>query len=294
MTKTNRRGGKRVDTAYQKKRKTYRTYSHQQREAPAATSAPAKKTDKKEKQEHSRLWQLIVSAVILLVVIAVKFAAPQALETYKEQMLRLLGEDTDFVAAFSAVGRAVGLEDGIGKALSDAYTAVFGSDEVAAHPSETGGVGAPAAATVYTEENLPENVCIVQTVLNFPYGDPLEATLTDRFGYRSHPIDGNSQFHYGLDLEAASGTVIHSFADGTVSAVGESSALGKYITVVHAGDYTTLYAHCSRITASAGQQVKLGAPIAEVGDTGQVTGPHLHFELYRDTTYYNPIYYVSV
>ncbi len=294
MAKTNRRGGKRIDTTYHAKRKAYQAYSRQQREIPAATGTPAKKTDKKAKQERSRLWQLIVSAVILLVVITLKFAAPQALETYKEQMLRLLGEDTDFVAAFSAVGRAVGLENGIGEALNDAYTAVFGNDEVTAHPSETGAVAAPDAATVYTEENLPKNVCIVQTVLDFPYEDPLEATLTDRFGYRQHPIDGNNQFHYGLDLEAASGTVIHSFADGTVSAVGESSALGKYITVVHAGGYTTLYAHCSRITASAGQQVKLGAPIAEVGETGQVTGPHLHFELYRDTTYYNPIYYVSL
>ena len=97
-----------------------------------------------------------------------------------------------------------------------------------------------------------------------------------------------------MDLEAPEGTVIGSFAEGRVSVVGESSQLGKYVTVVHAGDYTTLYAHCSRITASAGQQVKLGDPIAEVGETGQATGPHLHFELYRDTTYYNPIYYVSV
>ena len=88
-------------------------------------------------------------------------------------------------------------------------------------------------------------------------------------------------------------SVIISFADGTVTAVGESSLLGKYVTVLHANNYTTLYAHCSRIMASSGQQVRMGDPIAEVGQTGQATGPHLHFELHLDTVYLNPIYYVA-
>ena len=238
-----------------------------------------------------RLRQLIVSAVILIAVVAVKLLAPQVLEEHRTRLQGLLGENTDFVAAFSAIGKAVGIEDGIGEALNDAYTAVFGSAEVEnSVESSLENTFAP----VYTEDNLPENVEMMQTVLGFSYTTPLAATLTDKFGYRIHPIDGNQQFHYGLDLEAPEGTVIGSFAEGRVSIVGESSQLGKYVTVVHAGDYTTLYAHCSRITASAGQQVKLGDPIAEVGETGQATGPHLHFELYRDTTYYNPIYYVSV
>lgn len=64
--------------------------------------------------------------------------------------------------------------------------------------------------------------------------------------------------------------------------------------VAHANGYTSLYAHCSRVTASSGQQVALGDPIAEVGQTGQTTGSHLHFELHQDTVYLNPIYYVQL
>ena len=79
--------------------------------------------------------------------------------------------------------------------------------------------------------------------------------------------------------------------DGTVTAVGDSSQLGNYVTVSHAGAFTTLYAHCSRITASSGQQVALGDPIAEVGETGNATGPHLHFALQQDTVYLDPAYY---
>lgn len=291
MAEVKRKKGKRIDRAYQKNRQTYSDYSRWQYESNQRGRENNGRMTAKARQERLRLRQLVVSALILVSVVAVKLLAPQVIEDHKLRLQGLLGEDTDFVAAFSAIGRAVGMEGRIGDALNDAYTAVFGSEEVPVGPA---GVIETTSAPVYTEENLPENVHMAQTLLGFSYADPLEATLTDKFGYRQHPIDGNQQFHYGLDLEAPAGTVIRSFADGKVSVVGESSQLGKYVTVVHAGDYTTLYAHCSRITASAGQQVKIGDPIAEVGETGQATGPHLHLELYRDTTYYNPIYYVSV
>ena len=78
-----------------------------------------------------------------------------------------------------------------------------------------------------------------------------------------------------------------------MTAVGESSSYGKYCIVAHQGGYTTLYAHCSRVTASSGAAVKRGEKIAEVGETGMATGPHLHFELQRDGVYLNPIYYVA-
>lgn len=291
MAEVKRRRGKRVDRSYRKNRKSYHDYSQYQYEPHQRGVEKNERMSAKAKAERLRLRQLVVSALILVAVVAVKLLAPQLIEEHKLRLQGLLGEDTDFVAAFSAIGRAVGVEDGLGDVLNDAYTAVFGSEEVPVGPA---GVMESNTAPVYTQDNLPENVRMTQTLLGFAYANPLDAILTDKFGYRQHPIDGDQQFHYGLDLEASVGTVIRSFADGKVSVVGESSQLGKYVTVVHAGDYTTLYAHCSRVNASAGQLVKIGDPIAEVGDTGQATGPHLHFELYRDTTYYNPIYYVSV
>ena len=227
---------------------------------------------------------MTVSAMILIGVIALKLLAPQSVSRYRETLLDLIGHNTDFVAVFSEVGRAADLDGGIKEVLNDAYVAVFGTADGG---SQTGG------DTDYSAENTPPNVCLTQQVLGFDYVQPVTGTVTDGFGYRDHPIDGDMRFHYGVDMEANSGDVICSFADGTVTAVGESSDLGKYITVLHANGYTTLYAHCSRITASSAQQVKAGDPIAEAGDTGRATGPHLHFEMHRDTTYLNPVYYVS-
>lgn len=150
-----------------------------------------------------------------------------------------------------------------------------------------------AVSLVYS--NLPKNVCMEQQILGFSYTTPVAgAVLSSGFGYREHPIEGEEKFHYGLDLAADEGTEIDCFADGTVSAVGESSSLGKYVIVEHGNGYSTLYAHCSRVTVSSAAPVSKGQKVAEVGETGLATGPHCHFELHRDSNYLNPIYYVSL
>ena len=64
------------------------------------------------------------------------------------------------------------------------------------------------------------------------------------------------------------------------------------MTVNHEGGFSTLYAHCSAITVSAGQSVRKGDEVARVGSTGNATGPHLHFEVHDGGEYLNPIYYV--
>ncbi len=239
----------------------------------------------KGERKGSGSWRLVVSAMILVSVIAVKLVAPQALEQVRGRLLDLMGSDTDFVAVFSAVGKTVGADEWNEK-LQEVYQEVFGvQGEVTEESAEE--------VRIYTPENTPENVQLKQNLLGISYQKPLDGVISDKFGYRIHPVENNEQFHYGIDLQAEEGTVICSFAAGEVTAVGESAALGKYITVLHDGGYQTLYAHCSRITASSGQVVKTGDPIAEVGQTGQATGPHLHFELQLDTCYLNPVFYVA-
>ena len=103
---------------------------------------------------------------------------------------------------------------------------------------------------------------------------------------------------YGMGMVGVARTLsafpeIGCFADGTVTAVGESSSYGKYITVAHEGGYSTLYAHCSRITVTSGTSVKEGEKIAEVGETGVATGPHLHFEITENGQLVNPLKYLT-
>lgn len=149
------------------------------------------------------------------------------------------------------------------------------------------------ASFLYTGQNLPQNVGMEQVLLNFDYQCPVRGELTSGFGYRKHPVDGVERFHYGVDIAAETGTDIVCFADGVVTATGESSSFGKYCTVEHGGGFTTLYAHCNRVTATSGAAVHMGDKLAEVGATGQATGPHLHFALQREGVYLNPVYYLA-
>ena len=252
------------------------------RPRPAPPSRP-KAPPPASPQSKRRLRQLVVSAALLLAVIAVKFLAPAALERCRGTLLELLGADTDFVEVFSAAGRAFSGDGPLSDALNDAYTAVFGPSPVEASPT----------AAVSRTDALPDNVDMLQQVLDFDYAPPVTGPITSLFGCRSDPLEGDGRFHYGLDIAGEEGAVIRAFADGTVTAIGSSTDLGSYVTVTHEGGFSTLYAHCRKITASDGQQVRAGDPIAEMGNTGRATGFHLHFELHHDDTYLNPIYYVT-
>ena len=150
-----------------------------------------------------------------------------------------------------------------------------------------------ALSYVYTMPALPENASLEQRNLGFLHDSPVHGSLSSTFGWREHPVEGGSKFHYGVDLAAEEGTDILAFADGTVYATGESSTLGNYIMLQHQGGYITLYAHCSKVTATGGA-VARGDKIGEVGATGLATGPHLHFELHDGALYLNPIYYVEI
>lgn len=100
------------------------------------------------------------------------------------------------------------------------------------------------------------------------------------------------RMHYGLDYAASTGTPIHAADGGTVISAGWSGAYGMRIMIDHGGNIKTLYAHCSALYVSAGQQVYKGQTIAAVGSTGRSTGPHCHFEVFVNGANVNPANYV--
>ena len=109
-------------------------------------------------------------------------------------------------------------------------------------------------------------------------------TITSSQGYRTDPFTGEVSYHSGTDISAPEGTPILAAADGTVTIANATDSwggsYGYYVKIDHEGGLTTLYAHCSSICVTAGQQVKAGQVIAYVGHTGRATGPHLHFEVH--------------
>ena len=112
---------------------------------------------------------------------------------------------------------------------------------------------------------------------------PVAGTITSPQGYRTDPFTGEVSYHSGTDISAPEGTPILAAADGTVTIANATDSwggsYGYYVKIDHGGGLTTLYAHCSNICVTVGQQVQAGQVIAYVGQTGRATGPHLHFEV---------------
>ena len=113
---------------------------------------------------------------------------------------------------------------------------------------------------------------------------PVAGTITSQFGRRVDPITGEVSSHTGTDIACAEGTPILAAADGIVTVANGldswGGSYGYYIQIDHGGGLETLYAHCSSICVTTGQQVQAGEVIGYVGHTGRATGNHLHFEVH--------------
>lgn len=105
--------------------------------------------------------------------------------------------------------------------------------------------------------------------------------LTSRFGWRKYLIWGQwvTDNHRGIDIYCPTGTPVYAGADGTVEISGWGGSYGNYVVINHGSGYTTLYAHNSYLLVKKGDKVKRGQQIARSGATGNVSGPHLHFEI---------------
>jgi murein DD-endopeptidase MepM/ murein hydrolase activator NlpD len=108
--------------------------------------------------------------------------------------------------------------------------------------------------------------------VDFPY-------MTSSYGWRRHPISGRNKMHEGLDFAAPHGAPIHAASGGMVVFAGYRTGYGKTVEIQHSHNLVTVYAHASSLQVKRGDLVEKGQLIANVGSTGQSTGPHLHFEV---------------
>lgn len=117
---------------------------------------------------------------------------------------------------------------------------------------------------------------------------PVAGNLTSGYGMRWHPILGTARFHKGLDIGAPYGAPIRAAIDGVVAFAGRSGGYGNFVKLAHGGGLATGYGHMSRIAVAPGTRVAQGQVIGYVGSTGLSTGPHLHYELWKNGSPINP------
>ena len=118
---------------------------------------------------------------------------------------------------------------------------------------------------------------------------PVSGGVSSGFGNRFHPILGHARFHKGVDLRATYGAPIVAAADGRVVGAGWHGGYGRQVAIAHGGGIQTTYSHMSRMAASPGQMVRRGQVIGYVGSSGLSTGPHVHYEVYKNGRPVNPM-----
>lgn len=143
--------------------------------------------------------------------------------------------------------------------------------------------------------NLIESELMNQRVRSklLPTSQPVEGFNGSGFGWRIDPFTGRSAMHNGIDFNAPAGTPIFAAAGGVVVASEMHPGFGNMVDVDHGNDLVTRYAHASKVFVKAGDIVKRGQKIAEVGSTGRSTGPHLHFEVHVRGVAQDPMKFLS-
>ena len=126
-----------------------------------------------------------------------------------------------------------------------------------------------------------------------PRGWPADGHITSSFGRRENPQSGDDEFHSGVDIAAGLGTSVRATADGIVSFSGWSGGSGNLVVIEHGLKFSTFYGHNKMVSVKVGQKVKRGDIIGYVGSTGNSTGPHVHYEVWREGHPINPVGYLE-
>jgi len=126
-----------------------------------------------------------------------------------------------------------------------------------------------------------------------PRGFPVRGDISSPYGNRQHPRSGRYDFHSGIDISTTPGNSVKATADGIVSFSGWSGGSGNLVVLEHGHGFSTFYAHNRKLNVKVGQKVKRGDVISYAGSTGNSTGPHVHYEIWKDGKPVNPITYMK-
>jgi len=151
---------------------------------------------------------------------------------------------------------------------------------------------------IITQENqelLCENEMLRGVMDSLPLGSPILDTMkiSSNYGWRRRPLGLGYGFHGGIDIYAAWSDTVHASGHGVVKKAYWLGGYGRCIVITHAGGYESYYAHLYRMFVEEGDSVITGQAIGRAGNSGNVTGPHLHYEIRRDGRTADPLEYMD-
>ncbi len=129
--------------------------------------------------------------------------------------------------------------------------------------------------------------------MSTPTGWPARGVISSNFGLREHPVSGETAMHTGIDIRIPMGSDIKATASGIVSFSGWIEGSGYIVVLEHGHGFSTAYAHNRENLVAVGQKIKKGERIALSGSSGVSTGPHIHYEVWKNGKQVNPSPYLK-
>lgn len=246
-----------------------------------------KEEKKKEKKDIKLLRKMIIQLMVCICIYLVIYIIQNNQYIFSEDFINKVNEiisyDVDFKKLYEDSRNYI---MGIFNKESENKNEKENNKTNTTQNSEAeNGIGGATEETIQETEQVEENHNLSQEeqdVINIKnttsFIKPVEGTISSSYGYRETATGSVPKDHTGTDIAATMGTKIKSATDGQVVLVSEEGDYGKHIKI-QVGEVSVIYAHCNALYVQEGDIVTQGQEIAEVGSTGNSTGPHLHFEI---------------
>lgn len=233
--------------------------------------------------------QLLICVAIYLVIYMVQNNNYIFSEDFINKVNEVLSYDTNFTEIYENIKNQVNSwfnpnqEQNGQENMQESEQGIGGAEENTEdmQVAEGGDVSSNEAETKEEEqvvELTPEEQEIVDIKNTTTFIKPIEGKISSPFGWRDSATGSVPKNHTGTDIAASYGTKIKSATDGEVVLCSEEGDYGKHLKI-QIGEVSIIYAHCNSLYVKQGDKVTQGQEIAEVGSTGNSTGPHLHFEI---------------
>ena len=253
-------------------------------EMPKTATVPVNSNGKKDiKLLKKMIIQILVSLSIYLIFYAVQNNNYIFSEDFLNQANQILSYDMNFGEIYQTIKTKI--EEGINSMQEQTNeqnnnqqnneNAIGGAVE---EPQENTEQPAEQTNNEQTPEVTEEEQQIAEINATTTFIKPIEGTISSRYGQREPTTSTVPKNHTGVDIAANTGTKIKSATAGEVVLASEEGDYGKHLKI-QIGNVSVIYAHCNALYVKQGDTVTQGQEIAEVGSTGNSTGPHLHFEI---------------
>lgn len=279
----------RAMTVEERIRRAEEIYERRKRNEGLTIVSEEKKSEKKEKKDIKLLKKIVIQLIICTCIYLVIYTIQNNKYIFSEDFINkvneIISQDIDFAKLYrdtknyimSLFNKQESQEDNqeqntntVEKNLNN--NGIGGAVEETKQPEETN-------QETQKNQNLSQEEQDILNVKNTTsFIKPVEGTISSIYGFRDTATGGVPKNHTGTDIASTTGTKIKSATNGQVVLVSEEGDYGKHLKI-QIGEVSIIYAHCNNIYVKEGDQITQGQEIAEVGSTGNSTGPHLHFEI---------------